>query len=298
MPDKVINGILLNDLYISFKALFQKGFENTKVYWDKIATRVPSTTSEESYDWIGSWPTIREWIGERKLRQLKAFNYRIKNKKFESTVIIDRESIEDDQYGKFAMQFEMQGQEARKHPNRVIFSLLKNGFSELCYDGQYFFDTDHPVGINTPISVSNYQPGTGLPWFLLDTSKALKPMILQIRKDYEFQNLNSKDDERVIMQDEFLYGIRARLNAGFGFWQTAFASQQDLNATNFEAAYAAMREFTNDYGDPLDINPTILVYPPNLHSKAKALINAAELPGGGTNTNYKAVEIMDVPWLK
>ena len=40
--------------------------------------------------------------------------------------------------------------------------LVAAGFTSLCYDGQYFFDTDHPVGPNeSPASVSNHGGGAG-----------------------------------------------------------------------------------------------------------------------------------------
>jgi phage major head subunit gpT-like protein len=35
----------------------------------------------------------------------------------------------------------------------------------------------------------------------------------------------------VFLNDEFIYGIRSRCNAGFGLWQLAFGSNAGLNAT-------------------------------------------------------------------
>ena len=52
------------------------------------------------------------------------------------------------------------------------------------------------------------------------------------------------------MNDEFLYGVRARVNAGFGLWQLGFGSKDALNEANYAAARAAMMGFKSDGGRP------------------------------------------------
>lgn len=81
------------------------------------------------------------------------------------------------------------------------------------------FDSDHPVKGS---SVSNMQAGSQPAWFLIDTSRSIKPFIFQERSPYELTNLVNPTDENVFMRDEYLYGVRARANAGFGIWQLAF----------------------------------------------------------------------------
>ena len=63
------------------------------------------------------------------------------------------------------------------------------------------------------VAVGNFDDGAGPTWYLLDTSRAVRPIIWQEREKYEFQNVNRLNDERVFMTDNFLYGIRARVNA-------------------------------------------------------------------------------------
>jgi phage major head subunit gpT-like protein len=41
--------------------------------------------------------------------------------------------------------FAEMGQAAVRHPEELVFSLLASGFTTACYDGQFFFDSDHPV---------------------------------------------------------------------------------------------------------------------------------------------------------
>jgi phage major head subunit gpT-like protein len=60
-------------------------------------------------------------------------------------------------------------------------------------------------------------------WFLLDTSRAVRAVILQERRDVpvEFAALDRPTNESVFMRDLVFYGIRARYGVGYGLWQTA-----------------------------------------------------------------------------
>jgi len=298
-PALIVNAGNLAILNRAFKAAFQKGFEGVSPLWSKVATLVPSTTGTEDYGWLGQIPGMREWIGDRHIHNLKQHDYSVKNKTFELTVGVPRESIEDDQYGVYAPMMEMLGQSANQHPDELIFALLAAGFATPCYDGQYFFDTDHPViqADGAKVSVSNMQAGGGNPWFLLDTRRPLKPLILQQRKKPEFVNKDQSTDDNVFNRKEYVYGVDDRKNVGFGFWQMAFGSKAALDATNFDAAMAATGAFKGDHGKPLGVMPNLLVVGPSNRAAAKALIEAEQLAGGGSNTNFKAVEVLVVPWL-
>jgi phage major head subunit gpT-like protein len=61
-------------------------------------------------------------------------------------------------------------------------------------------------------------------WFLLDTSRPIKGIILQQREDVpvEFTALEQGSGESAWMRDRFHYGVRARYNAGYGLWQAAY----------------------------------------------------------------------------
>ncbi len=117
--------------------------------------------------------------------------------------------------------FSEMGRNARQHPEELVFGLLRSGFATNCYDGQFFFDTDHPVvnADGVPVNVSNVQTGGGPNWFLLDTSRAVRPLIWQQREKYEFTQINRSDDAYVFTNDEYLYGVRALGECGL--WPVA-----------------------------------------------------------------------------
>jgi phage major head subunit gpT-like protein len=191
------------------------------------------------------------------------------------------------------------GRAAAAHPDELVFSLLKDGFSTNCYDGQYFFDTDHPVldAAGAETSVSNVQAGTSAPWMLLDTSRAIKPLIFQERKKPEFVAKDNPDDDNVFDRAEFKYGTDSRGNVGFGFWQQAFGSKADLTDANLKAAYTAMTSQKGDFGRPLGIIPNLLVVGPTNKFVADELLKAQMKANGATNTLQGLVEAIVVPWL-
>lgn len=295
----IINRANLSAIFTAIKTSFNKGLKDTTPLWSKVATLVPSTTSTTTYAWLGQFPRMREWLGDRQLKSLALHDYSVKNKKFESSVAISRDDIEDDTYGVYTPLFEEMGYAAKTHPDELVYTLLAAGFNSLCYDGQNFFDTDHPVGNedNGIESVSNMQAGGGKAWFLLDVNRPIKPIIFQRRRDYAIKAMTKDDDESVFMRDEYRYGVDARANAGFGLWQLAYGSKATLDEANFKAARTAMKSLKSDEGRPLNVMPKLLVVGPSHESAAEALIKARELEGGGTNTLYNAVDILVVPWL-
>lgn len=62
-------------------------------------------------------------------------------------------------------------------------------------------------------------------WFLLDTKRPVRSIILQQRSDVpvEFTALEGTDSESSWMRDRYHYGVRGRYNVGYGLWQSAFA---------------------------------------------------------------------------
>lgn len=61
-------------------------------------------------------------------------------------------------------------------------------------------------------------------WYLLCTSRPIKPLIFQQRKAPKFVSLTDDADANVFMKKQYLYGVDARANAGYGFWQMAYGS--------------------------------------------------------------------------
>lgn len=145
----ILNSQTLAALKTSFNKLFKDAFNETKTQYERIATTVPSSSASNTYGWLGTLPSLREWIGDRSIQNIKEHDYTIKNKDFETTVAVKVNDIKDDNLGMYSILIQDLGDCAKRHPDELVFGLLKQGTSLKCYDKQNFFDTDHPVSAPT-----------------------------------------------------------------------------------------------------------------------------------------------------
>lgn len=303
----IVTAAAITALQTGFKKSFQDAFNAIRPSADytKVATVIPSTAKSETYGWLGKWPKMREWLGDRVIKDMEASSYAILNRDFEATVGVDRNDIEDDQLAIYSPLMAEMGHSAAEQPDDLVFGLLKAGRTTLCYDGQNFFDSDHPGfdAAGAAVQVSNMDWDTATPnapvWYLLDTNRPLKPLIFQERKKPQFvSKTDPNTSDSVFMKKLFVYGVDCRCNAGFGLWQLAFASNKPLTEANLNAAIKRMRQLKASTGRPLGIQPNLLVVGPERRAEAISTVKVAYGEGGKSNPNYQAVEVLDTPWVE
>ena len=292
----LVTAATLDALRTGFRLDFNTGMSGYPAIWNQIASLVPSSTKSNTYGWMKDIPRMREWLGERVINSITEAAYTILNRSWEDTVGVSRNDIEDDQLGIYKPLMQALGQAAAEFPDELVFLLLAAGFTTPCWDGQNFFDTDHPIGA-TGATYSNVQAGQGNPWYLMDTTKPLKPLIYQERQKPEFVAMTATTDEVVFSRREYRFGADLRANAGYGFPQMAFASMAPLNGDNYAALRQAMTSQVGDTGRKLNIKPNLIVVGPSNRAAAKQLFAAELINGGATNIYFKDVEILDAPWL-
>lgn len=186
----VVKSDIPKSLLAGVQTAFMKQFFLEPVQWAKIATIIPSTKSEETYAWLGTTPKIREWTDERIPKGLTEQYFTIKNRKWEGSLAVDREAIEDEQYGQINTRASELGASAKQHPDELVFTLLKEGDqtssnldnilhntqSILCYDGKAFFASDHAD------SGAEYTTGQSNKGSSAIASAALKAALTAMRK--------------------------------------------------------------------------------------------------------------------
>lgn len=303
-----INAASLQTLRTMVRAEFQNALLNVEPLYKKVASVVPSNTKSNTYGWLGSMPSFREWIGDRVINSIKEHGYTITNRTFENTIGISRDDVEDDTVGIYKPMVAMLAQEGMEFPDELVFDLLAAGFTSLCYDGQNFFDTDHPVnakhdGTGADSSVANMVLDgayTGEPWFVLDTTRPLLPLIFQERRKLDLNTLFNPTDPAVWTKNEFQFGADMRCEAGFGFWQMAFGNKRALNADNLWDTIEKMKGFTRDGGKKLKIRPSLLVVPASLEKVATKLLTRELVDENGTSVENELkgkLELLVVPGL-
>ena len=295
----IISQASLDALRVGFNTAFKTGLGMAPPMKDLVAMTIKSTTASNAYGWLNQLPGMREWIGARVIQNLSESSYTIVNKGFEETVGVDKYDILDDNLGQYAMLMQRLGEAAGALPEQLVWDLLKNGFATNCFDGQFFFDTDHPIkdkdGNDT--TYANTDNGAGTPWFLLCTTGSVKPIIFQERQAAQFVNKDKETDDNVFSQRRFVYGVDMRCNVGYGLPQMAWGSKQTLNSANYKIARAAIMSMKGDGGRPLGLVPNLLVVPPTLESEGNKLLNSEYAAAGETNEWKGTAKLAVVPWL-
>lgn len=307
---------IVRDLYTNVKTTWDLALQNFPIsdaykLWCEFER---SNTDTERYDFTDQLGTMLEFLDERQLRDFGFREYSLGNRKWESSVKVKREEVEDDQYGMIRRRIQGLARRAQIHRDVLATSLINNGTASTthgaCFDGQPFFSASHSwtnseyttaqsnirTGTNTGkldityaaanikaaiktmesfrdntgefmdaspthlmvsaqdqfdvkqtlnsqalviatedgasvIERGSTNPlagqlqvivnrrltaGTGV---LLDLS-GYKPFIFQERDPLEFGSLE-KESERGFMREEYVYGVRARYNVGYGLWWKA-----------------------------------------------------------------------------
>lgn len=137
---------------IGYKAIFQKTYNDAVAKADILATTVTSNSLSEEYAWLGSYPGIREWIGDRVLKTLSEHGYTIKNKAFEGSVTVPKKYIEYDKIGLFRPAIEQMAVNAKNFPGTLVAQIVVDATDAVkgkCFDGLPFYSTAHKIGTTT-----------------------------------------------------------------------------------------------------------------------------------------------------
>jgi len=302
-------------MFNAYNTLFQGTVSSALPLTERFCSSLPSRASRNVYAWMAQIPRMREWVGDRLINNIGAFSYELPNKTYEATIGVEREKIEDDEYGVFNLRVSELARVSNLLMDDLTIAAMRAGHSagSETYDGVPFFSASHPVDPQQPgfgsnqsnysssglaLTATNYQTaratmmaykgqdgfelnvmpdllvvppqlertaltiinadfipsdaGAGfstspaqapmtnilkgsakvlvLPrlsadattWYLLDTSRAIKPFIQQWRRKPSFTMLTDPQAFSVFMQRTFLMGVDARAAAGYGLWHFAY----------------------------------------------------------------------------
>lgn len=125
---------------------FREGAMAATPFYPTLCTEIQSTGADEKYGLLGAMPGVREWLGDRVFKKLRAGDFTILNREWENSVEFEKNDIDDDRLGLMTQLASEFGMEAMLHPDELFIEALLAGESTACFDGQYFFDTDHSWG--------------------------------------------------------------------------------------------------------------------------------------------------------
>lgn len=269
----------LRSLFTGYKANYAKGIKLVSPQFKTIAQVIPSGTERNQYNWLGTHPQMREWIGDRVINSIRSHQYTIENLSWENTLGVDADKISDDTHGVYSPLFERMGSATALHPDSLVWEQLNQGNAptSLSYDGVRFLSDAHPHEsgtVQSNIVLASDVATTGPRWYLADLSTSLKPVIFQERKKPQFVAKTAITDDSVFHRKQFLFGVDARYNVGYGMWQYIMACGGDLNETNFSTVWDAMVSRVADNGLPMHVRPTHLIVHPSMELEARRLMGS------------------------
>jgi len=298
-------------LLAGMRTEFMQAFTTAEKMYPILTTEISSVKDQETYPWLGAVPKMREWTDERVPKGLREHNFTVPNRDWEASIAVDRNAIDDEQYGQISIRVKELTVEAARFFDELIFTLLPEGINTSgsagslyenkavsCYDGKAYFATNHSEGnsgtqsnrgstslaapalqaaitamrkfkddegkpshvkpnilvtspdlewsaleilnsatfasttaatsaINTlkgrlQLVTNDYLTDTNN-WYLFDTTRPVKPILLQMRKTPVFSDLTS-NTESAFMRKKMYFGVDWRGAAAFGDWRTGYVS--------------------------------------------------------------------------
>ena len=199
-----------NLLLAGMRTEFMGAYETATKDHEKLAMVVKSTKSVEPWSWLGSTPKMGEWKDTRIPQGMLEHNFSITNRSFEASISVDRDAIEDDQYGQIVLRVKELATEAVRYRDELAFSLISQGNATIgtsgdytgktisCYDGRANFASDHSEGDSgtqsnlgsTALGVTSVQAAiTAMSKFKNDKGKpaGTRPNLLVVPPDLEWK---------------------------------------------------------------------------------------------------------------
>lgn len=131
---------IIGRMYMALEASANLSWAN------RVGMYFASTQETENYKWLGMSPAMREWIGGRNAKSLSVNGVSLTNVPYEATLEFNKRDLRRDKTGQIQVRIDDLARRANSHWASLLSTLIIAGESTVCYDGQYFFDTDHSEG--------------------------------------------------------------------------------------------------------------------------------------------------------
>lgn len=140
-----------NRVFQEFRTDLIKSKNAAPTLWRSFGMEVPSMSKSSLHAWLANQAAVREWKGPRIAKNMGTRTWEVINRKWELTYGFERDQIDDDLSGLVngaILEARNQGFKWARHEDLLCAQTLEAGISTECYDGQFFFDTDHPVDLD------------------------------------------------------------------------------------------------------------------------------------------------------
>lgn len=147
-----INRANMNALFTGYSEAFKTAFAavNTNTY-QRFSMEISAGAQIMDYPFLEAFGGMREWIGDRQIKNISSKKLSVAEKPYEDTVNVKKRDIETDKYGVYTPLIAQLGESAARLWDDLVYeALVANG---AWLDGSAFFGTTRKYGKNT---ISNY----------------------------------------------------------------------------------------------------------------------------------------------
>lgn len=143
-------------------AMMMSRIDSGSTSWvDECAMKVSSNEASEDYGWLGAVPAMSEFHNSRSPAEIAEHSFSLANMDFDNSIIFKKKDVRRDKTGMIRLRVNDLVSRAEDLPASLISKLIMNGESQLCYDGQYFFDTEHKTKDGTQSNKLTIPAATG-----------------------------------------------------------------------------------------------------------------------------------------
>lgn len=185
----VVPGDLATQWSTLFETLFLQEFNTTlaveRARLDALVMEIPlgdHMGNQVHLDWLGAAPQLQEWVDEKKAAGLGKFTWDIVVKRYQASMEVDLDAFRDARFNLYEYRLREMAQNGGRLRYQLISDLIAAGAAQTCYDGQFFFDTDHSEGDSG--TQSNKLTGSGTTQSNIETDfYAAKAALMGFRDD-------------------------------------------------------------------------------------------------------------------
>lgn len=174
----IVRTAALASLQTGLSLQFAGAYDSPReLVYKQVCSEVPSTKKNLLLAIADMFPQMRKWVGDRVFHNPAEHSQLIENPHYELSMEVDADDVEDDELGGYFLSSAGLGERASQHPDVLLATLMQAAHAMLGFDGQFYFDTDHPIDVKAGTGAqSNYEASgralTAANWELVKANMA------------------------------------------------------------------------------------------------------------------------------
>ena len=145
----IVDQDFLDDFRTETDALFDKIFGEAPGTYTAFTTEIATSKEINKMNWLGAPPMLQEFKGSTVFGKALTHDYTVIITEQAIGIEISKAQFRRDDTGTIALFIANFMVQAAKYREKTCHQTLSDGFDTDCFDGEFFYDTDHSFGGST-----------------------------------------------------------------------------------------------------------------------------------------------------